>query len=64
MIVTDEAPSSETSKGTDFVVVLSDEPQGGIKFRKPAPAQESGYIGTRYRAPAWSGPGGGRFFTW
>jgi hypothetical protein len=70
MIVTDEAPSSETSKGTDFVVVLSDEPQGGIKFRKPAPAQDYGYIGTRYRAPAWGGapawgtPGGGRFFTW
>ena len=64
MIVTDEAPSSETSKGTDFVVVLSDEPQGGIKFRKPASAQEYGFVGTRYRMPAWGGPGGGRFFTW
>ncbi|WP_036048311.1 L,D-transpeptidase family protein [Bradyrhizobium sp. Tv2a-2] len=79
MIVTDEAPSSETSKGTDFVVVLSDEPQGGIKFRKRAPAQDYRYIGTRYRAPAsgapasgaptwgapaWGAPAGGRFFTW
>jgi hypothetical protein len=71
LIITDEAPSSETSKGTDFVVVLSDEPQGGIKFRKPAPAQERPapaqeyrYIGTRYRAPAsgaptWGAPSSG-----
>jgi hypothetical protein len=65
MIVTDEAPSSETSKGTDFVVVLSDEPQGGIKFRKPAPAHDYGYVSSRYRAPAWGSPFGGRgFFTW
>jgi len=69
VIVTDEAPSAETSKGTDFVVVLSDQPQGGIKFRKPAPAQDYGYVSSRYRAPAlgpaWSSPYGGRgFFTW
>jgi hypothetical protein len=65
LIVTDEGPSSETSKGTDFVVVLSDQPQGGIKFRKRAPAQEYGFVGSRYRAPAWGSPFGGRgFFTW
>lgn len=65
LIVTDEGPSSETSKGTDFVVVLSDEPQGGIKFRKRAPAQEYRFVGSRYRAPAWGSPFGGRsFFTW
>ena len=66
VIVTDEAPSTETGKGTDFVVVLSDEPQGGIKFRHREPATEhsSGYArgygytrprpffwGTQYRAP-------------
>jgi len=34
VIVSDEALSPETGKGTDFIVVLSDEPQGGIKFRK------------------------------
>jgi len=69
VIITDEALSPETSKGTDFVVVLSDQPQGGIKFRKPAPAQDYGYVSSRYRAPAlgpaWGSPYGGRgFFTW
>ena len=34
LIVTDEALSSETGKGTDFVVLLSGEPQGGIKIRR------------------------------
>jgi hypothetical protein len=33
LIVTDEALSAETGKGTDFVVLLSGEPQGGIKSR-------------------------------
>jgi lipoprotein-anchoring transpeptidase ErfK/SrfK len=37
LIVTDEPPSAETSKGTDFVVVLSGEPQGGIKSRRRSP---------------------------
>jgi hypothetical protein len=64
LIVTDEGPSSETSKGTDFVVVLSDAPQGGIKGRRRAPAQEYGYAGPRYRMPSWGSPFGGRFFTW
>jgi hypothetical protein len=34
VIVSDEALSPETGKGTEFVVVMSDEPQGGIKFRR------------------------------
>jgi hypothetical protein len=33
VIVSDEALSRETSKGTEFVVVMNDEPQGGIKHR-------------------------------
>ena len=33
LIVTDEPPSSETGKGTEFVVLLSGEPQGSIKKR-------------------------------
>ena len=37
LIITDEALSSETGKGTDFVVLLSGEPQGGIKFRQRGP---------------------------
>ena len=35
VIVTDEALSPETGKGTEFVVVMNDEPQGGIKNRTP-----------------------------
>jgi hypothetical protein len=34
LIVSDEELSSETGKDTDFVVVLSGEPQGGIKSRR------------------------------
>jgi hypothetical protein len=65
LIVTDDAPSSETSKGTDFVVVLSDQPQGGIKFRKHAPGHEYGFVGTRYRMRGFGSPFGGRgFFSW
>jgi hypothetical protein len=33
LIVSDEALSPETGKGTEFVVVMNDEPQGGIKHR-------------------------------
>jgi len=32
LIISDEALSSETGNETDFVVVLSGEPQGGIKI--------------------------------
>jgi hypothetical protein len=35
LIVSDEAPYKETAAGTDFVVVLSDEPQGALKIRSP-----------------------------
>jgi hypothetical protein len=34
LIISDEALSSETGKGTEFVVIMSDEPQGGIKMRR------------------------------
>jgi L,D-transpeptidase catalytic domain len=33
VILSDEALSRETGKGTEFVVVMNDEPQGGIKHR-------------------------------
>jgi hypothetical protein len=38
VIISDEPISKETGKGTDFVVLISGEPQGGIKIRrKPKP---------------------------
>jgi hypothetical protein len=64
LIVTDEAPSSETSKGTDFVVLLSDQPQGGIKFRRRAPADEFGYARPRARPPYWGPRVTGPLSTW
>ena len=48
LIVTDEPPSSETGKGTDFVILLSDQPQGGIKFRKHGSSPEISYNGGGY----------------
>jgi hypothetical protein len=35
LIVSDEAPYKETAAGTDFLVVLSNEPQGALKIRTP-----------------------------
>jgi hypothetical protein len=59
VIVTDEAPSSETGKGTDFVVLLSGEPQGGIKSRRRDPTAEVSYARPRDSRS----PFGGSFFT-
>ncbi len=57
LIVTDEGLSSETGKGTDFVVLLSGEPQGGIKFRRRGPATEFGYAPVRgYSRSPSAGP--------
>jgi hypothetical protein len=60
LIITDEALSSETGNGTDFVVLLSGEPQGGIKIRRRSPATEFGYA----RPPFWRSPFAGPFSTW
>jgi len=60
LIVTDEALSSETGKGTEFVVLLSGEPQGGIKRRRRSPGS-----GFHYAHPRtfWRSPFGSPF-TW
>jgi hypothetical protein len=49
LIVTDEGLSSETGKGTDFVVLLSGELQGGIKMRRRDPVAEYSYERPRRR---------------
>lgn len=64
LIITDEALSSETGKGTDFVVLLSGEPQGGIKIRQRSPGSEFPYARPRDRAPYWGSPFAGPFSTW
>jgi hypothetical protein len=53
LIITDEAPSSETGKGTDFVILLSGEPQGGIKTRRRGPGPEFRNARRRDRSPLW-----------
>ena len=59
LIITDEALSSETGNDTDFVVLLSGEPQGGIKFRQRGPG-----AALRDRLPYWRSPFAGPFSTW
>jgi multidrug efflux pump subunit AcrA (membrane-fusion protein) len=57
LIISDEALSSETGEGTEFVVIMSAEPQGGIKFRHRGP-ETVRYERPRDRAPFW------RYSTW
>jgi hypothetical protein len=60
LIVSDEGISKETGKGTDFIVLMSGEPQGGIK-RRP----RNSYVarGDDYYAP-YGPTGGGSIFSW
>jgi L,D-transpeptidase-like protein len=60
LIVTDEAMSPETGKGTEFVVLLSGEPQGGIKRRR-SPGSDFRYAHPR---SFWRSPFGSSFPTW
>jgi hypothetical protein len=63
LIISDEGLSSETGKRTDFVVLLSDKPQGSLKMRRRAPAE------ARYAYPfdrrSWRrAPFAGSYSTW
>jgi hypothetical protein len=62
LIVSDEALSPETGNGTEFVVIMSDEPQGGIKFRRRGPEAVARYERyspyehwNNWRSPRYSG---------
>lgn len=68
LIVSDEGPSIETGKDTDFVVVMSGEPQGGLSIRHHQTASRrdyyddwgGGFFGSfARRRPAYGGGGGG-----
>jgi hypothetical protein len=59
LIITDEALSSETGNDTDFVVLLSGEPQGGIKFRQHGPG-----AAPSDRLRYWRSPFAGPFSAW
>jgi hypothetical protein len=43
LIISDEALSSETGNGTEFVVLLSGEPQGSLKIRRRGQGTEFPY---------------------
>ncbi len=60
LIVSDEALSTETGNGTDFVVLLSGEPQGSLKIRRRGPPAEARYV----RQPFWRSPVAGPYSTW
>jgi hypothetical protein len=57
LIISDEPLHRETSTGTDFIVIMSGEPQGGIKIRRrnPYPGAERYYRRSPY---------GGNPFSW
>ncbi len=75
LIISDEAISRETGKDTDFVVVMSGEPQGALKIRQREPRpqyDDGGFWGNPYRG-GYSPYGsyrsdrprpGGRFYPW
>ena len=63
LIVTDEGLSSETGKGTEFVVLLSGEPQGGILRRRRSPGAEFRYARQR-SLPFLRSPFGSNFSMW
>ena len=63
LIVTDEALSPETGKGTEFVVLLSGEPQGGIEKRRRSPGTGFRYARPR-SSPFLRSPFGNSFFAW
>src|SRR5262249_53164708 len=64
LIISDEALSSETSKGTEFVVFMSGEPQGGIKFRRRGLETAARYVRSRDHLLYWRSPFAGPFSTW
>ena len=58
IVISDEPLSRETNYRTEFVAVLSDQPQGGFITRKPTPAPEMADGST------WGGDGYGFFQSW
>jgi hypothetical protein len=64
LISSDEALSAETGKGTEFVAVLSNEPQGGLAMRRRGPGPELRYARQRDRQFYWRSPFGGPFSAW
>jgi len=65
LIISDEGLSIETGKDTDFVVLMSGEPQGGIKTRRREQPRyrDDDYFWGGGGGGGGSGRGGGSFFS-
>jgi hypothetical protein len=61
LIISDEALSAETGNDTEFVVLMSGEPQGGLKHRRRDPEFEVRY--DRSHVPYWRSPFAGQYST-
>ena len=61
IIISDEPLSAETNYRTEFVAVLSNQPQGGFITRKPTPPQEQEEGVPVASANSWGDNGGGFF---
>jgi hypothetical protein len=64
LIVSDEGLSAETGNGTDFIVLLSGEPQGSLIVRRRRPATQARYEFPRGRPPYWRSPYADRYSAW
>jgi L,D-transpeptidase catalytic domain len=65
LIVSDEPLSRETGKGTEFVAVLSEEPQGGLVMRRRSPSSGFRYARQPERFYSWgSSPYGAPSWRW
>jgi hypothetical protein len=64
LIISDEALSAETGKGTEFVAVLGNEPQGGLAMRRHSPGPELHYTRLRDRQLYGRSPFGTPFSAW
>ncbi|MBX9590101.1 MAG: L,D-transpeptidase family protein [Hyphomonadaceae bacterium] len=56
LIISDEPLSRETGPATEFIVVMSGEPQGGIKIRSRQPEERTRYERLLRRGPYGLGP--------
>jgi L,D-transpeptidase-like protein len=64
LIISDEALNSETGKDTDFVVILSGEPQGSLKIRRRGQGTVFRYERPRDRLPYGRSPFAGPVSSW
>jgi hypothetical protein len=55
LIVSDEGPSREIGKDTDFILIMSDEPQGALKVRQREPRPKSYNEDDSFWGSPWGG---------